>query len=66
VRPPGSTDRRGTGEDELFLSKDRKTIHIGDLEHARALEDYALGLFSALAGGRLGPFLYRYATPGQL
>ena len=35
-------------------------------EQARALEEYLLGLYSAVGGGGLGPFFYRYARPGEL
>ena len=41
-------------------------IHVGGLEQARALEEYVLGLYSAIAGGGLGPFFYRYAKPDKL
>jgi hypothetical protein len=32
----------------------------------RALEEYALGLSSAIGQGGLGAFFYRYAKPGEL
>ena len=41
-------------------------VHVGGLEQARALEEYVLGLYSAVAGGGLGPFFYRYAKPDKL
>jgi 8-hydroxy-5-deazaflavin:NADPH oxidoreductase len=41
-------------------------VYVGGLERARALEEYLLGLYSAVAGGGLGPFFYRYAKPGEL
>ena len=41
-------------------------VHVGGLEQARALEEYVLGVFSAIGQGGLGPFFYRYAKPGQL
>ena len=41
-------------------------VYVGGLEQARALEEYLLGLYSAVGGGGLGPFFYRYARPGEL
>jgi hypothetical protein len=41
-------------------------VYAGGLEQARALEDYLLGLSSAIGQGGLGAFFYRYAKPGQL
>jgi 8-hydroxy-5-deazaflavin:NADPH oxidoreductase len=40
-------------------------VYVGGLERARALEEYVLGLYSAIQGG-LGPSFYRYAKPGDL
>jgi 8-hydroxy-5-deazaflavin:NADPH oxidoreductase len=41
-------------------------VYVGGLDRARALEDHLTGvMFPALQGG-LGPFFYRYATPGDL
>jgi predicted dinucleotide-binding enzyme len=41
-------------------------VYIGGLERARELEEYVLGVHSAIARGGLGSFFYRYAKPGQL
>jgi hypothetical protein len=41
-------------------------VSVGGLEQARALEEYVLGVYSAISQGGLGPFFYRYAKPGQL
>ena len=41
-------------------------VSVGGLEQARALEDYLLGVYFAVARGGLGPFFYRYAKPGEL
>ena len=40
-------------------------VSVGGLDQARALEDH-LGLVVAVTQGGLGPFFYRYATPGEL
>jgi 8-hydroxy-5-deazaflavin:NADPH oxidoreductase len=40
-------------------------VYVGGLDQARALEDH-LGLVVAVTQGGLGPFFYRYATPGEL
>jgi predicted dinucleotide-binding enzyme len=41
-------------------------VYVGGLERARALEEHAMGLISAIGQGGLGVFFYRYANPGQL
>ena len=41
-------------------------VYVGGLEQARALKDYLLGVYSAVARGGLGAFFYRYAKPGEL
>jgi hypothetical protein len=41
-------------------------VSIGGLEHARALEDFVVGvLIPTMMGGR-GPFFYRVGGPGEL
>jgi predicted dinucleotide-binding enzyme len=41
-------------------------VYVGGLKQARALEDYLLGVYSAVGQGGLGAFFYRYARPGEL
>jgi predicted dinucleotide-binding enzyme len=41
-------------------------VYVGDLDHARAMEDYLSGLYFAVSRAGLGRFLYRYAKPGEL
>ena len=41
-------------------------VYVGGLEQARALEEHALGLSSAIGQGGLGAFFYRFAKPGEL
>ena len=41
-------------------------VYVGGLEQARALEEQAMWVISAIAQHGLGPFFYRYAKPGQL
>ena len=49
------------------LSRDAgyEPVSVGGLDQARSLEDH-LGLVVAVTQGGLGPFFYRYATPGEL
>ena len=49
------------------LSRDAgyEPVNVGGLDNARMLEDH-LALMSAVAGGGLGRFFYRYAPPGEL
>lgn len=39
-------------------------VNVGNLESARALEDFVTGLFSHIM--KTGPVFYRFALPGQL
>ena len=49
------------------LSRDAgyEPVNVGGLDNARMLEDH-LALMSAVVGGGLGRFFYRYAPPGEL
>jgi 8-hydroxy-5-deazaflavin:NADPH oxidoreductase len=40
-------------------------VNVGGLDQARLLEDH-LGPVVAVTQGGLGPFFFRYATPGEL
>jgi 8-hydroxy-5-deazaflavin:NADPH oxidoreductase len=51
--------------DRLIRDAGYDPVYVGGLERARALEEYVLGLYSAIQGG-LGPSFYRYAKPGDL
>ena len=52
--------------EQLIRDAGYDPVYAGGLEQARALEDYLLGLSSAIGQGGLGAFFYRYAKPGQL
>jgi hypothetical protein len=51
--------------EQLIVDAGFDPVFIGDLEHARMLEDH-LPLVQAVASAGLGPFFYRMAGPGQL
>jgi 8-hydroxy-5-deazaflavin:NADPH oxidoreductase len=51
--------------EELIRAAGFDPVYVGDLEHARALEDH-LGFMSAISNAGLGRFFYRYAPPGEL
>jgi predicted dinucleotide-binding enzyme len=51
--------------EQLIADAGFDPVFIGDLEHARMLEDH-LPLVQAVASAGLGPFFYRMAGPGQL
>lgn len=51
--------------EQLIIDAGFDPVFVGDLEHARALEDH-LPLIQAVASAGLGPFFYRMASPGQL
>lgn len=57
-------DARAVTE-QLTRDAGYEPVFVGGLEKARALEDHLALLFAAMQAG-LGPFFYRYATPGQL
>jgi predicted dinucleotide-binding enzyme len=57
-------DARETTE-QLIRDAGYDPVYVGDLEHARALEDQ-LALEGAINSGGLGRFFYRYAPPGEL
>jgi hypothetical protein len=68
--PPGNLFAAEDGAREvaerLIRDAGYDPVYVGGLERARGLEEYVLGLFSAIAQGGLGAFFYRYAKPGQL
>jgi 8-hydroxy-5-deazaflavin:NADPH oxidoreductase len=51
--------------EQLIRDAGYDPVSVGGLDQARALEDH-LGLVVAVTQGGLGPFFYRYATPGEL
>jgi predicted dinucleotide-binding enzyme len=51
--------------EQLIRDAGYHPVSAGGLENARLLEDH-LGLMSAISGGGLGRFFYRYANPGEL
>ena len=51
--------------EQLIRDAGYEPVFVGGLDQARALEDH-LGLVVAVTQGGLGPFFYRYATPGEL
>ena len=51
--------------ERLSLDAGYDPVYVGDLEHARALEDQ-LAFIGAINRGGLGRFFYRYAPPGEL
>jgi len=52
--------------EQLIRDAGYDPVYVGGLEQARALEEYLLGVYSAVGRGGLGPFFYRYANPGEL
>jgi hypothetical protein len=63
----GSTAEDGAWEVTMQLVHDAgyDPVSVGGLDQARALEEH-LGLVVAVTQAGLGPFLYRYAKPGEL
>lgn len=51
--------------EQLITDAGFDPVFVGDLDHARMLEDH-LALVQAVASAGLGPFFYRMAAPGQL
>ncbi|HEY2675100.1 MAG TPA: hypothetical protein VGJ07_32630 [Rugosimonospora sp.] len=51
--------------EQLIVDAGFDPVFVGDLEHARLLEDH-LSLVQAVASAGLGPFFYRMAGPGKL
>jgi 8-hydroxy-5-deazaflavin:NADPH oxidoreductase len=51
--------------EQLIRDAGYDPVWVGGLDQARALEDH-LGLVVAVTQAGLGPFLYRYAKPGEL
>jgi 8-hydroxy-5-deazaflavin:NADPH oxidoreductase len=68
VRPSNlyaADDEARSVAEQLIRDAGYDPVYVGDLEHARALEDH-LGFMSAINQGGLGRFFYRYAPPGEL
>jgi 8-hydroxy-5-deazaflavin:NADPH oxidoreductase len=59
-------DGARTVTEQLIRDVGYDPVYVGGLAQTRALEEYLLGLYSAVGGGGLGPFFYRYAKPGEL
>ena len=57
-------DARAVTE-QLIRDAGYEPVSLGGLEHARTMED-ALGLLFAANQAGLGPFFYRFASPGEL
>ena len=57
-------DARKVAE-QLIVDAGFDPVFVGDLAHARLLEDH-LRLIQAVASAGLGPFFYRMAGPGRL
>jgi predicted dinucleotide-binding enzyme len=55
---------RGVAE-QLVRDAGYDPVFVGDLEAARLLEDFSLGMYGAVARS-LGPCFYRFARPGEL
>jgi predicted dinucleotide-binding enzyme len=62
----GAEDGAREVTERLIRDAGYDPVYIGDLEQARALEEYALGLSSAIGQGGLGAFFSRYAERGKL
>lgn len=50
---------------DLIAAAGYDPIFVGDLDHARSLEDHSALAFAIFQGG-LGPYFYRIAAPGAL
>jgi predicted dinucleotide-binding enzyme len=51
--------------EQLIVDAGFDPVFIGDLDHARMLEDHLL-LIQSVEHARFGPFFYRTGTPGKL
>jgi predicted dinucleotide-binding enzyme len=51
--------------EQLIRDAGYDPVYVGDLEQARAVEDF-LGLSGVINRGGLGRFFYRFAPPGEL
>jgi 8-hydroxy-5-deazaflavin:NADPH oxidoreductase len=68
VRPSNlyaADDEARSVTERLIRDAGYDPVYVGDLEHARALEDH-LGFMSAINQAGLGRFFYRFAPPGEL
>jgi 8-hydroxy-5-deazaflavin:NADPH oxidoreductase len=52
--------------EQLIRDAGYDPVHTGGLDHARMLEEHAIGMIGAIAQSGLGMFFYRYARPGEL
>jgi 8-hydroxy-5-deazaflavin:NADPH oxidoreductase len=58
-------DARAATE-QLIVDAGYDPVYVGGLDTARALEDYATGLYLKISQVGLGLFFSRYAMPGEL
>jgi 8-hydroxy-5-deazaflavin:NADPH oxidoreductase len=52
--------------EQLIRDAGYDPVYTGGLDHARMLEDQAIGMITAIAQNGLDMFFYRYARPGEL
>ena len=53
-------------KEQLIHDAGYDPVYVGDLEQARALEDYFMQVIFPVVKAGMGPFFYRYAKPGEL
>lgn len=52
--------------EQLIREAGFEPVYVGDLEQARALEDYFMQVLMPVVKSGMGPFFFRYAKPGEL